>query len=146
MAARRTSDLFPLMRLQDDIGDVFGSLVEDAISARGYGASYPGVNVWEDGDAAFIEAELPGMSMQDVEVDVIADEVTIRGERKIEDPPPNGVYRRRERPQGCFSRTIGLPWEVDAEHVEARLQDGVLTVRLPKSPAAKPRKIPVQAA
>ena len=145
MAARRNNGLFPLSRWQDDMGEVFGTLIDDAVAARRYGAAYPGVNVWEDGDAAFMEAELPGMSMQDVEVDVIADEVTIRGERKIEDPS-NGTYRRRERPQGCFSRTIGLPWEIDAEHVEARLQDGVLTVRLPKSPAARPRKIPVQAA
>jgi HSP20 family protein len=139
------NDLFPLTRLQDEMSDVFGGIVEDAIAGRGYGAAYPGVNVWEDGDAAFIEAELPGMSMDDVDVDVIADEVTIRGERKIEDPS-NGVYRRRERAAGCFSRTVGLPWEIDAGNVEANLRDGILTIRLPKSPAAKPRKIPVKTA
>jgi HSP20 family protein len=115
------------------------------LSARSYGAAYPAANVWEDGDNAYVEAELPGMSMDSIEVDVIGNEVTIRGERKIEEPP-NGTYRRRERPAGCFSRTTTLPWEIDAEHVEAKLHDGVLTIRLPKSPAAKPRKIKVQAA
>jgi HSP20 family protein len=133
------------MRLQDDMNEMLGSAVEDALAARGYGAAYPGVNVWEDGDSAHIEAELPGMSMDDIEVDVIGNEVTIRGERKIEDPQ-NGTYRRRERPAGCFARTITLPWEIDADRVEAKLHDGVLTVHLPKSPAAKPRKIKVQAA
>lgn len=146
MAARRTDDLFPLMRLQDEVTDLFGNMVEDVLASRGYGATYPGVNVWEDGDNAFVEAELPGMSMDDIEVDVMGNEVTIKGERKIPDPPQNGVYRRRERPQGAFSRMLTLPWEIDAEHVEAKLHDGVLTVRLPKSESAKPRKIKVQAA
>ena len=141
--ARISNLLSPLMRLQDD--DLFSSSVEDALSARGYGAAYPAVNVWEDGDNAYVEAELPGMSMDGIEVNVIGNEVTIRGERTIEEPQ-NGTYRRRERPAGCFSRTITLPWEIDAEHVEANLHDGVLTVRLPKSPAAKPRKIKVQPA
>jgi HSP20 family protein len=127
-----------------DLGDVFGSVFGDALSARTYGAAYPGVNVWEDGDNAYVEAELPGMTMNDIEVTVMGDQVTIKGERKIT-YPDDGVVRRRERPQGAFSRMLTLPWEIDPEHVEAKLHDGILTIRLPKSESAKPRKITVQA-
>jgi HSP20 family protein len=145
MANRRTNDLFPLMRMQDDASDVFGNLVDDMLGTRGFAATYPGVNLWEDGDAAYVEAELPGVTMNDIEVDVMGDQVTLRGQRKIPDPLQGGTYRRRERPQGDFSRTLDLPWEINPDQVEAKLYDGILTVRLPKSESAKPRKIPVQA-
>src|SRR5258706_16097326 len=101
MTARMTNELSPLMRLQDEMNEVIENLFEDALSARGYGAAYPGVNVWEDGDTAYIEAELPGISMDDVEVDVVGNEVTIAGERKTE-APAGGAVRRRERPAGRF--------------------------------------------
>lgn len=144
MANRRMNDLLPLMRLQDDGGDALGNLWEDVLGARGFAASYPGVNVWEDGDNAYLEAELPGVTMNDIEIDVTGDQVTVRGQRKIPDAPQNGTYRRRERPAGAFSRMLRLPWEINPDQVEATLHDGVLTVRLPKSESAKPRKIRVQ--
>lgn len=145
MAGRITNDLLPLSRLQSQIGNVFTDLFENALGTRTYAATYPGVNIWEDGDTAYIEAELPAMTMNDVEVSVMGNQVTIKGERKIADPQ-GGTFRRRERPQGAFSRMLSLPWEIDAEHVEATLHDGVLTIKLPKSESSKPRKIQVQAA
>ncbi|HEY2585751.1 MAG TPA: Hsp20/alpha crystallin family protein [Tepidisphaeraceae bacterium] len=144
MANRRMNELLPRMQLQDDLADVFGNLVDDVLGTRGFAATYPGVNVWEDGDNAYVEAELPDVTMNDIEVDVMGDQVTIRGQRKIPDPPQGGTYRRRERPEGAFSRMLQLPWEINPDQVEAKLQDGILTVRLPKSESAKPRKIPVQ--
>jgi HSP20 family protein len=145
MASRFTNDLSPLARLQDEIGDVFGNMFEDALGSRGYAATYPGLNIWEDGDTAYVEAELPGMTLNDVEVTVTGNQLTLKGERKIADPD-GGTLRRRERSQGAFARTLTLPWEVDTEHVEATLHDGVLTIKLPKSESAKPRKVKVQAA
>ena len=145
MAGRITNDLLPLSRLQSQIGNVFTDLFETALGTRTYAATYPGVNIWEDGDTAYIEAELPAMTMNDVEVSVMGNQVTIKGERKIADPE-GGTFRRRERPQGAFSRMLSLPWEIDAEHVEATLHDGILTINLPKSESSKPRKIQVQAA
>ena len=102
MASRITNDLLPLSRLQSEIGDVFGHLFEDALATRGYAATYPGVNVWEDGDTAYVEAELPGMTLNDIEVTVMGNQVTIKGERKTTDPD-GGTLRRRERPQGAFA-------------------------------------------
>lgn len=143
--ARMTNALAPFRRFPDDMTDLFGSALEEMLAARAFGAAFPGVNVWEDGDNAYVEAELPGVTMNDLEVDVIGDEVVIKGERNIPDEP-GGVYRRRERPQGKFARRLTLPWEIDANKVEATLQNGVLTTKLPKSEAAKPRKVPVKTA
>jgi HSP20 family protein len=139
------NDFTPLLRMQDGMNHLFDSFFEDRPSLRGYGASYPGVNLWEQGDTAHVEAELPGLSMDDIEVLVTGNEVTIKGERKIA-ASQNAAYQRRERATGRFSRTFTLPWEIDAEKVEARLSDGVLTVSLPKCEACKPKKVKVVSA
>jgi len=132
----------PLLRLQDEMNRLFEDFTQEMPLARPYSQSYPALNLWQDGDCAYIEAELPGLTMNDVEVLVMGNEVTIHGQRKIEEPA-NASWHRRERSQGQFSRTMTLPWEVEADKVEARLHDGVLTVKLPKCESCKPRKINV---
>src|SRR3954466_76745 len=113
MMTRMTNDSFaPLMQLQGEVNRLFDSLFEDAPALRGYAAGYPGVNLWEDGDAAYVEAELPGMSMDDIEVLVTGNELTLNGERKIADWT-DASYHRRERAGGRFSRVLTLPWEID---------------------------------
>jgi HSP20 family protein len=145
MLARMMNDFSPLMRLQDQMNRLFEDFFEDMPVGRGYGAGYPGVNVWEDGDAAHIEAELPGLSMEDIEVLVSGNEVTINGERKIVDVQ-DATYHRRERGTGRFTRTLTLPWEIDADKVEAKLREGVLKLTVFKSETAKPRKVKVLSA
>jgi len=140
MFSRMLSEFEPLLRLQDEVNRLFESFFEDMPALRGFAAGYPAVNLWEDGDNAYVEAELPGMSMEDIEVLVTGNELTINGQRKIADHP-NATYHRRERATGRFSRTLTLPWEIDADHGEARLVDGVLTVKLPKSESSKPKKV-----
>lgn len=106
---------------------------------------YPAVNLWEDDDAFFLETELPGLELQDLELFVTGQtQFTIKGERK---PPAidKGIAHRQERGFGKFTRTLTLPFPVDENAVEARLENGVLKVRLPKHEAAKPRKIQVKA-
>jgi len=132
----------PLARLHNDVNRLFESFFEDRPDARPYGAGYPALNTWEDGDSAWLEAELPGLSMDDIEVFVSGNEVTINGRRKIE-AAGGAAWHRRERAQGEFSRTLSLPWEIDADKVEARLRNGVLTVRLPKCESCKPKKVKV---
>src|SRR5689334_8388033 len=114
----------PLFRLQDEMNRLFEDFFEDLPAVRPYGAGYPAINVWEDGDAAWAECELPGMSMDDVEVFVTGNELTLSGHRKL-DPVEGAQWHRQERAQGHFSRSISLPWEIDADKVEARLTDGV---------------------
>jgi len=142
MLARMMNQFTPLMRLQDEMNRLFENFFEDAPALRGYAAGYPGVNLWEDGDAAYVEAELPGLSMEDIEVTVTGNEVTLSGERKIADWK-DASYHRRERASGRFSRVLTLPWEIDADKVEAKLHDGVLTIKLPKCESCKPKKVKV---
>ena len=108
--------------------------------------SYPPLNVWEDDDRLYVEAELPGLKREDLDVVVAdGDQLTIAGTRK---PcgPPNGSWLRQECGYGRFSRTITLPAAGDADAVEARYESGVLALTLPKSEAAKPKRIAVTAA
>jgi len=110
----------------------------------GLARTFPALNLWEDTDALYAEAEVPGLSMDDLEVSVMGNELSIRGERK--DQPAEGVsYHRRERGVGGFSRVVRLPGDIDAGKVQANLRDGVLTITLPKAEATKPRKIQVRA-
>ncbi len=142
MLSRMMYGLSPVMRLQHDMNRLFEGLFEAMPAQRGYSGGYPAVNLWQEGDAAWIEAELPGISMNDIEVLVSGRDVTISGERKIADVP-DGRYHRRERGSGRFSRALSLPWEIEAEKVEAKFQDGVLSVKLPKAESCKPKKVKV---
>jgi HSP20 family protein len=111
-----------------------------ALVARGS----PAVNVWETEHDFQAELELPGFSLGDLDVSVVGNELTIKGERKgVEDD--EAVYVRRERNVGSFSRVVRLPASTDSAKVAAHLKDGVLTIRLPKTEASKPRKIQVKA-
>ncbi len=104
---------------------------------------FPAVNVWESGDTLYAEAEIPGVTMEDIEVSVVGDELSIKGTRK---PMPEGDYtfHRQERGTGEFCRFVTLPMPVNAEKVEAVLKDGVLSITLPKAEEAKPKKINVR--
>jgi HSP20 family protein len=103
------------------------------------------VNLWETEGELQAEVELPGVKQDDLDILVVGGELTIKGQRG---PAPNSsqAFHRRERTSGSFQRTIRLPVDVDSSKVEATLSDGILQVKLPKAEAAKPRKIPVQAA
>jgi HSP20 family protein len=143
--SRLMTDFAPLMRLQDQMNRLFEGVFEDMPALRGYGATYPGVNLWEDGDNCYVEAELPGLSMDDIQVFVTGNELTISGERKMNEPQ-NASYHRRERATGQFSRMITLPWEIDQDKVEAKLHDGVLTIKLAKAESAKAKKVKILSA
>jgi len=134
--AREMDRLFDSMVSSQPIGFV------PTIRARG---AYPAVNLWEDAETLHAEAELPGLSMQDIEVHVTADELVLKGARTIE-VPAEARALRRERAVGTFERTIALPAPIDIDKVEARLVNGVLTITLPKAAEAQPRKVEVHAA
>jgi HSP20 family protein len=142
LANRMMPDFSPLLHLRGEMNRLFENFFEDLPASRSFGNAYPALNTWEDGDYAYIEAELPGMSMNDVEIYVSGSEVTIGGERKL-DQPAGASWHRRERSQGRFSRTLTLPWEIDAERVQATLRNGVLSVKLPKCESCKPKKVKV---
>ncbi|HVE40487.1 MAG TPA: Hsp20/alpha crystallin family protein [Planctomycetota bacterium] len=104
---------------------------------------YPPLNVWEDGELLKIEAEVPGVKLEDIDVSFNNGELTLKGEKKVE-TKENAPLHRRERLAGSFVRSLTIPWEVAADRVTAELKDGILTVTLPKAEAAKPHKVAVK--
>jgi HSP20 family protein len=149
MVMRRNGS-HPVALLRDEVdrlvGDFFGPLTA-VTSTRGNtpARGYPALNVWEDGDTVFVEAEVPGLKSEDFDIAVMGNELTIRGQRG--EPKREGAaYHRQERGVGQFNRVLLLPVEVDANRVEASLSDGVLLIKLPKAESAKPKKIKVSPA
>ena len=115
--------------------------------ARGRsGERYPLLNVWTSVDGLMVEADMPGVDPNEVDVSVMGDQLTISGKVNAMPHAENVVVHRRERPHGDFSRSLKLPFRVDNQNVSAQFQNGILRVKLPRSEAEKPRKITVQAA
>ena len=139
--------LFNLGRLRGEMDRLFSDFFETAPRSSSrvlWDDGNPALNLWEDDSSFYAEAELPGLKMDDLEILVVKNELTVKGERKNGEPA-GATYHRRERSTGPFTRVVRLPAEVDSEKVHAALRDGVLTITLPKAEAAKPRKIPVVA-
>ena len=120
---------------------------------EGYGGRYfmpqtagvfPLINLTEDTEGYYVRAELPGLKADELNISVTGNNLSITGERKIADRGENVYYHRREREDGTFSRIIALPGEVDANKVDARLKDGILTVHIPKAEKAKPKQIKIK--
>ena len=104
---------------------------------------FPAVNITENDDRYVVHAELPGIKADDIELQVKGRNLTLSGERKIRGEDKGAKYHRREREAGRFSRVIGLPGDIDADGVDAKMVNGVLMVHIPKSAAAKPKQITV---
>ncbi len=105
----------------------------------------PAVDVFEKEDKFVVKAELPGMKEDNIDVSVVGDTLSIKGEKKTETEVKNEDYYRCERSYGTFYRSIPLPSNVDVDKIEASFDDGVLEVNLPKSAKVKPKKISVSA-
>ena len=144
----RHQGIFALGRLKNELDRLFTGVFDAPWSAALPGlvseAGYPAINVWEDEASFHAEVEVPGMKLEELEILVVGNQLTVKGERAT-DVPEGATAHRSERVRGAFSRVVRLPIEVDADKVEAHLTDGVLLVKLPKAEAAKPRKIKVLA-
>ena len=108
-----------------------------------------GVNIHEDaeGEAYILSALVPGLKSEELNIQVLENVVRIQGEYKgsrLEDKADESNYLVRELPGGSFARTLRLPAAIDAEHVEANITDGVLTLRLPKAESARPKQIKIK--
>lgn len=106
---------------------------------------FPAVNVWVSGDHAVVTTEIPGIEPKTLDISVVNDSLTLRGSRQPEELKEGEYYHRRERWNGHFTKTIELPFAVEAGKVEARFSKGVLYISLPRAEADKPKKISVKA-
>jgi HSP20 family protein len=103
----------------------------------------PTVDVVEEADTYVFQADLPGVPKENVEITFEDNILTIAGSRERREETGNGQYRRIERRYGRFTRSFALPSQVDPGKVDARFQDGVLVIRVPKAETAKARKIKI---
>ena len=108
-----------------------------------------GINVREDAerDAFVLSALVPGLKSDELNIQVLEDVLRIQGEYKQSGPVDKmdeGSYLVRELPNGSFTRTLRLPAAIDADHVEANISDGILTLRLPKAESARPKQIKIK--
>jgi len=104
---------------------------------------FPLINLTEDKDNYFVRAELPGVKADELDIQATASNVAISGERKIEVENEGAQYHRKEREAGKFSRLVELSDEIDPDKVEAKLENGILTVIVSKAEIAKPRQISI---
>jgi HSP20 family protein len=102
----------------------------------------PPVDIEEQDDAYVLEAELPGVRRENIDIELVGNELAITGELKEKER--TGVVRRRTRRTGRFDYRVTLPEQVDAEQIDASLDEGVLTVRVPKSERAQRRKVAIK--
>lgn len=135
-----TTDPFSeLQRLHGEVNRLFGR------SPRRWSRSeYPAMNVYAAENDVLVEAELPGHDPADIDVSVVQNTLTVRGERS-QATKAGRNYHRRERVDGKFVRSMELPFNVDSEAVEAKLRNGVLSVRLPRVAEERMKKIKVKA-
>ncbi len=113
------------------------------VTSRLHQGWVPAADVYERGDAVFVAVDLPGVRLEDVQIQLQDHELIVRGERHLPESGDDG-HQHAERPEGSFERHLALPANVAAEAVEATYEDGVLEVRVPKSSAPLPRRIEIQ--
>ncbi|HVV51086.1 MAG TPA: Hsp20/alpha crystallin family protein [Polyangia bacterium] len=116
----------------------------DGVPDTGAGV-FPPMNITQDDDNFYLRAEIPGIKPAELSISALRNRVSISGKREIPREHERVSYHRKERPEGAFNRAVTLPTEVDAERVDARYADGILTLTLPKAEQAKPRQITVKA-
>jgi HSP20 family protein len=135
---------------RDPIGELFNEFARvqgevNRLFHSNFRPSGPPMNLWSDDQNLYAEVDLPGFDPARIDVTVTeGNKLTIHGERTAPEVP-GAVWVRQERPVGRFDRELTLPVLVDADRVEADYVDGVLRLTLPKSEAARPRKITVKA-
>lgn len=108
-------------------------------------AAYPPLNVWSSAEGLTIDAEMPGVDPQDVEISVVGDELSLHGKVNVQEPAAGETVLRRERPAGEFQRTLQLPFRANTGAVKATFKNGILRIAIPRSEEEKPRKIVIEA-
>src|SRR5581483_10133903 len=120
--------------------DAFTRLLSEPRTGRPWS---PAVDIYETADELVLKADIPEVSLKDIDVHVENQTLTLSGERKFERDQNDRGYHRIERSYGQFTRSFAVPSSVDTEAVSAEYKNGVLTVKLPKKAAAKPRQVKI---
>ena len=136
---RRLSETMPeMMNLQREMNRLFSNMGQKSPQ------EYPAVNIWEKQGSAVITAELPGIDAEKLDISVSGDTVTLSGAAHQETLAEGEIYLRQERGIGSFKRNIQLPFQIDAQAVEARYEKGILAIVLPRVKEDLPKKIKIK--
>jgi len=143
MFLQRWSPFFDVQKTLDEMDRMLNAVGQPLGLRSVPRGTFPTINVYDRGNAAILTAELPGVKPEDVELTVLGDSLTLKGERKSEQT--NGErYYRQERPTGVFERTVTLPTAINPDSVKAEYRDGILTVHMEKEEKAKVKKVQIK--
>jgi len=143
MTIVRWEPMRELTSLQSEMNRLFNTVFDSPQSNGGLRRWVPAMDLVETADAFVLRADLPGMSEQDVKIEVEDNVLSVSGERKAEHEARGEGFYRMERAFGTFSRSLTLPKGVNADAVAASFDRGVLEVHIPKPEQAKPRRISI---
>jgi len=146
MALVRWEPVRELSSLQNDMNRLFNTFFDAPTAGAGNASRrwIPAMDLVETDDQFVLKADLPGLTDEDVHIDVEGDVLTVSGERRAEHEEKREGYVRVERSFGAFRRSLTLPEGVDPEAVSASFDRGVLEVRIPKPEQRKPRRVAIQ--
>lgn len=135
-----------LLRIHRDVDRLANLFLGEGTKplAKNLPGVYPALNITADKDNIYVRAELPGIQINELEINATFDTLTINGQRRIEPGNEEISYHRRERKGGYFRRVINLPEEVNPEKAEAKYEQGVLKITIAKSEKAKPKQVAVK--
>jgi HSP20 family protein len=133
----------PFRDFQREVGRLFETF--EPLTSWRVARPFPAVNLYDAGEAYVLMAQLPGVGPGDLDLSITGETLTLKGERKRTEGVTEESYRRQERQFGRWARTVTLPDRIEPDKVAASFRNGILTVNLPKSEAAKPRQINVTA-
>ncbi len=133
------------LRLRDAVNQLFEESFVRPFSqtGSGTGTQYLPVDIYETDESFIVKAFVPGVTADQIDITTQQNTVTIRAEQPTEEQE-NVRYYLRERPSGTWLRSFELPTAIDTQHIDARLQQGVLVLTLPKAPEAKPYKVSIK--
>jgi HSP20 family protein len=137
------SSLADFEQARREVLRLFDAVAGDNQRETGAGV-FPPMNISQDDENFYLRAELAGVSADELEISVLQNRVSVAGRREIAREEEGVSYHRKERPEGAFNRSLTLPVAVDSERVEAKYENGILTLTLPKAEAIKPRQIKVR--
>jgi|WetSurMetagenome_2_1015567.scaffolds.fasta_scaffold1184676_1 HSP20 family protein len=135
---RITDPMTDMQRLQREMNRLFSG------AAELYAHDFPAVNVWSGENGLVVTAEVPGIDPEKLDISIVGDSLTLSGVRERVVLKEGESYHRQERSQGRFTRTLQLPFHVDAGKVEAKYEKGVLHITLPRAEVDKPKKIKIK--
>ncbi len=133
-----------MMTLREAMDHLFDDAFTRPLSHDGFNA-IPAVDLYQTDDSVVVKATLPGLKAEDVDISVVGDRITLRGEFKQEGEQNGATYHLREQSYGTFERSLRLPTDVKTDKAKAEFKDGILTVTLPIAEEVKPKSITIKA-